>query len=277
MVGPARNRLRLLVVTALAALLTTGAASRAGAQVVTGTLVRQDTDQPLPGATVVLMTEAAAPVDSTRSDADGRFRLRAPAPGRYRLYFDQAGYTSITSEAFAVARGAAVERRFEVPLISGQALQRVSETIDLEKRLQGNLTEFCGERPRSWEAGLLVGTVRDAATAEPLAGAVVRVEAPAAPGAEPFRRSTLTSANGVYVVCNVPAGRATMRVELDGYRPDIGPVEAHAGDVGWYDVDLRARTPVATAESHEPRREVEPRREIESRKPEALPALAWLA
>lgn len=204
-----------------------------------GRLLQEDTAEPLPGAAIALIREDGSSVDSTRSDSAGRFTLSPPRAGRYRLYFDQAGYASITSEAFDVRAGETVERRFEVPLISGAALQRVGETINIEKRLQGNLTELCGERPRSWEAGLLVGTVRDARTRAPLASAQVRVEAPVSGGGPAFRRSTLTSANGVYVICNVPAGRASLRVDLAGYRPDVGPVEARAGDVGWYDIDLK--------------------------------------
>jgi hypothetical protein len=30
-----------------------------------------------------------------------------------------------------------------------------------------------------------------------------------------------------------------MRTEARGYHTDTGPVEAHAGDVGWYDIQLR--------------------------------------
>jgi Carboxypeptidase regulatory-like domain len=211
----------------------------ATAQVVRGTLVGEADGKPLGGGNVALMSVAGVIVDSTHTGGDGRFTLRARQPGTYQLYFTHADYASIPSDTFRLAVGDTVERRFVVPLIAGAAMARIGQVIDLEKRLQGNITELCGERPRSWEAGLLVGTVSDAATKKPLAGAVVRVEASAPPGGQPFRRSTVTSANGVYVICNVPAGGAVMRVELPGYRPDVGPVQARAGDVGWYDIALR--------------------------------------
>ncbi len=215
------------------------AAPRLGAQVVRGALVREDTGTPIAGGVVTLVLERpTTTVDSTRADGRGRFLLRAPHPGLYRLYFASEGYATAPSDTFALAARDTVERRFAVPLLSTAAMESVGRTIDFEKRLQGDLTELCGERPRSWEAGLLVGTVRAREGGRPVAGAAVRVEAPARGGGAPFRRATRTSANGVFVVCNVPAGAATLRVEAPGFRPDTGAVEARAGAVGWFDIEL---------------------------------------
>lgn len=213
----------------------------AAAQTVRGTLVEHPSGAPLPRGAVFLLDSAGVVVDSTRSTAAGAFALRAPAAGGYTLYFSHPGYASVPSDRIQLAPGDTVEHRFSVPLISGAAIRRMSEVLDLETRLQGNLTELCGEPLRSWEAGIVVGVVRQRSGGRPLAEAVVLVEAPALDGGHTFRRAAITSANGVYVICNVPAGSATMRTELAGFRTDDGPVEVRAGTVAWYDVTLRAR------------------------------------
>lgn len=225
---------RILVTISL---LAAGAASRATGQVVRGTLVEHG-GAPLPGGAVILLDSAGSAVDSTSATAEGRFVLRAPEPGLFSLYFAHPGYVSVPSDPIHLSRGETVEHRFAVPLISGVAIRRMSEVIDLEQRLQTNLTELCGEQPRLWEAGLLVGVVRRPGD-RPAVGAVVTVEAPGRDGSEPFRKATVTNANGVYVICNVPAGAANMRTELAGYRVDDGPVHVRAGEVGWYDISLR--------------------------------------
>lgn len=231
---------------ALAAFLALAAAfslasGPASAQVVRGTLVGLPDGEPLPRGHVALMDSAGTPVDSTRAGTDGTFTLAAPEAGPYLLYFSHPDYAAVPSELLDLTTGDTLTYRFEVPLVGGAALRRISETFDLETRLQGDIVELCGERPRPWEAGILVGTVRRRADRQPLAGAVVRVTAPGQAEAEPFRKATVSSANGVYVICNVPEGPATLRTDLAGYRTDEGPVEAHAGTIGWYDVFLRKR------------------------------------
>jgi hypothetical protein len=226
---------RILVIISL---LAAGAASHATGQVVRGTLVEHG-GAPLPGGAVILLDSAGSAVDSTSATAEGRFVLRAPGPGLFSLHFSHPGYASVPSDPIRLSSGDTVEHHFAVPLISGVAIQRMSEVIDLEQRLQTNLTELCGEPPRLWEAGILVGVVRRRPGDQPLAGAIVTVAAPGRDGSEPFRKATITSANGVYVICNVPAGSANMRTELGGYRVDDGPVDVRAGEVGWYDISLR--------------------------------------
>jgi hypothetical protein len=211
--------------------------------VVRGTLVEQRTTSPIPGAGVRLFDDANVAVDSARTSADGRFTLRARRAGTHYLYFDHPGYASITSPRLELTAGDTLDHRFTVPLVSGAAIRRMSEVIDIEQRLQTNLTELCGERPRPHEAGILVGVVRRDPDGEPLAGAVVRVKAAreASASADTFERATVTSANGVYILCNVPPGTLHTRTELLGYRMDEGPAELRAGEIAWYDVYLRAR------------------------------------
>lgn len=228
----------VIVAAAMVALGFTGAT--VDAQVVRGTLIEQRATSPIPEALVRLFDDANVAIDSARTSADGSFTLRARDAGTHYLYFDHPGYASISSERIELAAGDTVDHRFTVPLVSGAAIRRMSEVIDIEQRLQTNLTELCGERPRPHEAGILVGVVRRDPDGEPLAGAVVRVKAAREPAAA-FERATVTSANGVYVICNVPPGTLTARTELFGYRTDEGPADLRAGEIAWYDVYLRAR------------------------------------
>jgi hypothetical protein len=228
-------------IVAAGGLITGGVVAPAHGQVVRGALVDYGTGAPVPGGAVALLDSAGIAVDSTRSTAAGTFSLRAPTAGVYALYFFQPGYASVPSDRIRLTVGDTVEYRFAVPLISGAAIQRMSEVIDVEKRLQSDLTELCGEPPRPTEAGIVVGVVRRRPGGEPLAGAVIRVEAPRRDREEGFHKATVSSANGVYVICNVPAGNATTRTELIGYRADEGPIEVRAGAIAWYDVHLRAR------------------------------------
>jgi hypothetical protein len=249
--SPVGTRRRVALTTAAAVLrgaaligllaAISAAAAPLQAQGVRGTLVEYPAGTPLPGGTVMLLDDAGVTVDSARASANGSFTVRARDAGLHTLYFMHPGYASVPSEPVRLARGEMTEHRFEVPLIGGAALSRMAETITLETRLQGNLTELCGEAPRAWEAGILVGVVRRRTGGQPLAGAIVSVSAPAAAGGGPFRKATVTSANGVYVLCNVPAGAATTRTETVGYQADEGAVEVRAGTVGWYDVLLRPR------------------------------------
>jgi hypothetical protein len=231
----------VLVAAVLAGSMVSGTASRTHAQTVRGTLVQYPGGAPVPGGGVALLDSTGVAVDSTRTSAQGTFSLRAGSAGVYTLYFSQPGYASVPSGAIRLKPGEVVEHRFIVPLISGVAIQRMSEVIDVEKRLQSDLRELCGEEPRPAEAGMLVGVVRRRPGGEPLSGAVVRVDVRGAGSAPPFQKATVSSANGVYVICNVPAGTATTHTELVGYRADEGPVDVRVGEIAWYDVHLRKR------------------------------------
>lgn len=236
-----RDRTREGALAAWMILQVVAFASPAAAQTVRGTLVNDAGGAPLPGATLTLIDSASVAVDSTVSAADGSFILRTTTPGSYLVYFSHPGYASVPSNPIRLAAGDTVSMRFEVPLVAGVAIRRMGEVIDLEARLQRDIVELCGERPRSWEAGIVIGVVRRRSDDGPLAGAVVRVEAPAAGGGDRFRKATVSSANGVYVICNVPEGTASLRTDLAGYRTDEGPIDVRAGNVAWYDVYLRER------------------------------------
>lgn len=222
----------------LALLLLAALAPGASAQVLRGQLNDADRARPVPHARLYLLDPTGAYVDSTFTDRNGRFRLVAPAPGLYSAYFQMDGWASMTSDTVRLAPGQETELDFQVTVIGNEALRQMGDIMALEPRLQSSLPEICGEAFRPWEAGLLIGVVRVRATDAPIAGA--RVSVASRPGET--ARSTITGENGVYILCNVPVGRA---IRITAAPPDGAAetveVEIRAGTASWYDLPLGPR------------------------------------
>ncbi|MBW3552418.1 MAG: carboxypeptidase-like regulatory domain-containing protein [Gemmatimonadetes bacterium] len=220
---------------AAAAALTLLVAGSASAQVVTGTAADRDRERPLAGAALLLVDSAGAVVDSVRAEAGGRFRLIAPGPGEYFVHVHLDGWAGVPSDGFIVRPGQDRDFDVRVPLVGVRALQQMSSLMQ-DGELQRPLAELCGEELRPWEAGVLVGVVRDRRARQPVAGA--RVWASSATG--DVLRSTVSNARGSYILCNLAAGRP-VRVEAeaaDGRRDGFEP-EIRAGTTSWYDLFLR--------------------------------------
>lgn len=224
----------VLALTVLALMFLLAPAPPTHAQAVGGDLRDVDGDRPLPGARLYLLDDGVA-VDSTRTDRGGRFHLAAPRAGEYVVYFQIDGWASVGSEPLRLDAGTVVDFKFRVPLVPHAAMRQMSDMIRMDERLQTSLPEICGEPLRLWEAGLLVGVVRRRATGQPIAGASVAV----ASADDVVARSTLTSRDGIYVLCNVPVGSA---VEIIVESPDgtieRTDVEIRAGTVSWYDLPV---------------------------------------
>jgi hypothetical protein len=231
---PATRLLSTLLLLAAAA----AAAAPLAGQAVQGELRSADSGVILPGARLLLLSAEGEPVDSARTDRTGRFRLAAPAAGSYTVYFRIDGYVSVPSEPVQLAAGSTADLAFQVPLVSVAAVRQMSDMVSIESRLQESLPEICGEPLRAWEAGLLVGFVRSRATRAPVAG--VRVAVADADG--DVVRSSVSSDNGVYVLCNVPLGPA-VRITLES--PDgtveTTDVEIRPGTASWYDLPVGPR------------------------------------
>lgn len=75
------------------------------AQSIRGVIVAAEGDAPPIGVHVVLLDTAGSRRASTLSDQDGRFMLRAPAPGLYRLRSERIGYASTMSEPLELKVG----------------------------------------------------------------------------------------------------------------------------------------------------------------------------
>jgi len=223
------KRTALILLVLLAA-----AAAPAFGQAVRGQVRAEDRGTPLPGARLLLLSDAGSVVDTATSDATGHFRLAAPSAGEYVVYFQMDGWASVPSEAVQLQAGTTTAFDFRVTLIASEALREMSDIIGMEPRLQQALPEICGEALRPWEAGLLVGRVRARATGEPVAGVRVAV-APADGGATV--RSTVSSENGVYVLCNVPVGTGVHIITSTPQgAADTTRVEIRAGSAAWYDL-----------------------------------------
>ncbi len=89
----------------LAASIAGAATAPASAQVVQGRLVDRGSGEPIEGAFVVLLDSADAEVGGVLTDADGLFRMQAPAGGVYKLRADRIGHKSVFSNDVAVGAG----------------------------------------------------------------------------------------------------------------------------------------------------------------------------
>jgi hypothetical protein len=86
------------------------------AQTVIGRVVDQGTLQPIAGAFVTLETTDGKRHRGVLSRPDGRYALRADAPGRYRLTAHMIGYASPPALMVDLEAGETLERTLEVPV-----------------------------------------------------------------------------------------------------------------------------------------------------------------
>ena len=87
-----------------------GGLSAQQAATVLGRVLDQETRAPLQGAFVALMDEGGVRRAAVLSDQTGRFVLRAPAPGTFRLRVERIGTESACSEFFQVTPGQVITR-----------------------------------------------------------------------------------------------------------------------------------------------------------------------
>jgi hypothetical protein len=104
------RRTALLLASLLAALPAVLAA-----QVVTGTVVDQQSGAPVSGALVALVTSDGRVRAQMLTDRAGAFSLRAPAAGRYTLRAERIGYATAASRPLELAAGETVSYRLAAP------------------------------------------------------------------------------------------------------------------------------------------------------------------
>lgn len=213
----------------------------ARAQSVRGDVRDVDRDRPIAGARLLLVDETGTVVDSTRSDDSAAFRLDAPQPGEYWLHFQMDGWASVTSNRLRIEGDTVTRFPLRVPLVHNSAMRQMSAMMGMDARLRSSLPDICGEPLRMHDAGLLVGVVRSRSTRRPVAGA--RVSFARGTGTGAAARSTLSGENGIYILCNIPAGRVVEVVVAapDGMAHEKTQVEIRAGTVSWYDLPVGPR------------------------------------
>ncbi|CAA9309311.1 MAG: hypothetical protein AVDCRST_MAG68-1178, partial [uncultured Gemmatimonadetes bacterium] len=108
-----------------------------GAQAVRGVVVEQSGTTPVAGALVSLVDAAGKVRAEVLTDAAGRYLLRAPSAGTYRLRTDRVGYRSATASAVELADGATVER----------TLRASAEHVQLEALVATAERRRCTVRP----------------------------------------------------------------------------------------------------------------------------------
>jgi hypothetical protein len=95
------------------------------AQTIRGTLKDRETDQPVPFARVVLLTERGDSVAATLTNASGRFSLTSPEAGGFYLKASALAYRETTAGIFDLERGGEMTlefRIYSVPINLGEIL-----------------------------------------------------------------------------------------------------------------------------------------------------------
>lgn len=99
--GPPSRRRDLLACGAVVVVAALAGVMPAAAQTVIGSLVAEDTRQPIAGAVIHLL-RGDERLSSSYSGEDGTFAVRAPAPGRYRLRAERIGFETAVSGALDI-------------------------------------------------------------------------------------------------------------------------------------------------------------------------------
>jgi hypothetical protein len=102
----------------LSALLSLLVAAPASAQLVRGSVVDSATSHTIGDFTVQLLDSTGTGVAAALAQADGRFSLRAPVPGRYSLRVLRIGFRRTETPPFQVGAGETVEQLVLMPQVS---------------------------------------------------------------------------------------------------------------------------------------------------------------
>jgi len=227
----------LAAVVFVPVLLLFGLVRPSAAQSVVGVVTDGRTGAPVPGTFLSLVDDSDVVQDTVTTDRNGQFRLRASEAGSYAISAEREDYASILSGELHLTGGAPVSYTMELPPVSLNNMQRISETMGRNERLRSGVVELCRGRMNPVEGGILLGVVRDSRTREPVPGAVAHLpplDDAGVPG------TAVTDRHGTYIFCFVPAReRVSVRVEAAGYRPDEQVVEIRRGTISWYDFRLR--------------------------------------
>lgn len=99
----------LLIIPALATIALLAGRTPAAAQLVTGTVLDESTEQGIAGATIELTDTLGASRGSAVADTAGEFRIVVPQPGYYRLRVSHIAYASTETATINAALGVQVK------------------------------------------------------------------------------------------------------------------------------------------------------------------------
>jgi hypothetical protein len=119
-------------------------------QTVRGRVVEAETGVPIPAAVVVLEDARGARVATVLADAEGRYRVRAPGAGTYRLRAERVGYANPAAVTLTLADGQTVEHE----------LRTESRRVVLDVVVAEGQRRRCAGRPQE---GAVAATVWDEA------------------------------------------------------------------------------------------------------------------
>ena len=124
--------MRSLVALAILLLLAT---SPLAGQTIHGTVVEEDSSEPVAGGFIVLLDQQGEQQAATLSDADGHFTLTAPAAGEYGLGVDRIGYLSVRTGLFALPAGRTIEYRLSLR-VEPVVLAGIDVDVDTDCRIR---------------------------------------------------------------------------------------------------------------------------------------------
>lgn len=160
---------------------------------ITGVVKNSANNQPVSGATITI----AGTNLSTTSGGDGSYTISNVPPGAQTLNATKSGFRTAT---------------VQVTVVAGQT---VTQDISLTSG-----------------AGTVTGTIRNAANANPIAGATISVAG--------TNISTTSDAGGAYTLSNVPAGAQTLNASANGFSSAQVPVNVTDGQTVTQNISLSA-------------------------------------
>lgn len=205
-------------------LLALAAALPLRAQSVAGEFVDAD-GAPIPSARVSLQDEAGATVRSVLTDAAGRFTLRAPAPGSYRLRGERIGFELTESEPLELAEGAMVQQG-----LVANTRRVLLDALSIEAGSRCGGRDASPETAAVWEeVRKALGVVSETSSGRPVTYTVERFEREVDPTSGAVRREDRRTETGVADKPFIPADLA--RLANTGYiEPQGDSLVYHAPD-----------------------------------------------
>jgi len=237
---------RLHLAAAIALLLTLGGAGPLRAQAVEGRVTTAVDGSPVAGARVILLDGQGARVLGTAAtDAVGRYRIDAPAPGTYLIMVERAGYANQVSSALTVGDGEPTGYDLSMTLQEVGRTGAVADSLDDQTLLGLGVAEACRGAFTPGLHGILFGAVRNRADSEPLPFVEVEARWEEA-GMGTNRSRTRSDDAGAYILCDVPAGSRVQVRALDretDLEGDAREVTLRAGTMRKLDLPLPLSDP----------------------------------